>query len=229
MSGQPAAAASLQAARELVGPGTVVLVRHGNTNKPAEGSLETLVERDLPRTLSDKGRQQCAAARSAFWGALRPRVRMALHSKAGRCRETALALCGGEWPAGVPLVSVDELYGCQHAPDVEVVFDKTGYCSLATFREAGGDPALADWQHRALSACVAAAPGRLSESGDVLSVFCHALYTQALARAFAAALGLPAGAVAVQLDPVNLAEAEGFAVSAAGGVQHLTHAATAPA
>eukprot|EP01065_Artemidia_motanka_P036461 TRINITY_DN44390_c0_g1_i1.p1 TRINITY_DN44390_c0_g1~~TRINITY_DN44390_c0_g1_i1.p1 ORF type:complete len:213 (+),score=67.47 TRINITY_DN44390_c0_g1_i1:114-752(+) len=202
--------------------GRVVLIRHGNTNKPADGSPETLVERDLPRALTDKGREQCAAARAGYWAEVAPRLKVLLHSKAGRCRDTAAELCGGELPKGIPVRSVDVLYGCQFAPEVEAVFAKTGYCSVATFREAGGEQPLRAWEEAAFAECQSVLRECLGSTpladGEVVGVFCHALYTQALMRSFAAAFGV--AEAARQHDDVNLQEVEGFEVSAKG-VRHL--------
>merc|ERR1719247_445938 len=83
----------------LRGGRSLVLVRHGNTDRPATGG-------DLSRKLTDKGRKQCRLASQQWFSPLGDN-RLAMSSKAGRCKETIRLLLGD---ATVPVSVLPSIY-----------------------------------------------------------------------------------------------------------------------
>ena len=178
-----------------------LFIRHGNT---APNPVDT------ERVLTDKGRQQCAAAAQSYMTQLSSGLAsFALCSPAVRCLETARLVIGPK----VDLSHIRPMYDALLQPGASGVFKKLGYAPLSTYF-ADGPEVTAVLNEYATTVLDAAA----SEVNAVKRVSCevaerqtlcfvgHAVYSGAIAHALAVARGLPPASLAA-IDDYNMQEA----------------------
>lgn len=175
-------------------PYDVIFVRHGNTGPPPPAG-------DLARTLTEKGKSQCAAAAATFAAPQRlraPRAAFAVASPALRTLETARLVLAPEPPR---LVELPTIYDGLLQPGASDAFQRLGYNSLFAYREDGEATRDMLSKHgEAVVSELAAVVARQAEAGlehdgtpppprQTLFVFGHAVYLSAAAMRLASLRG----------------------------------------
>eukprot|EP00440_Ansanella_granifera_P005329 gb/GFBE01005782.1/.p1 GENE.gb/GFBE01005782.1/~~gb/GFBE01005782.1/.p1 ORF type:complete len:457 (+),score=64.85 gb/GFBE01005782.1/:1-1371(+) len=201
----------------------VLLVRHANA---APLASETPARKDQPhhwkrddqmRVLTDKGREQCAAA--SEWFTSIP-VRTMISSPARRASETAVNMAAQieteeQKVDTLGLRMVESVHPAGMSEICETLFETLGYGPLRKFYEAeGGEAAFRDYGDR-VCLDIAAQTTFLGEGvGSCLAVFGHAVFLNAIALEICLASGCGMESVEQLLD-LDLGETQGILVDLA--------------
>ena len=200
----------------------VLFVRHASSaplhagaakraEKPHDWKLD-----DQMRVLTQKGKDQCAAA--TWFRELD--VRAALTSPARRASETAVRMTDRteteEQKVGsIYLRMVAGVHPAGMSEPCEALFETMGYGPLRVFFEAaGGEDAF---QAYGDAVCAELAAAAVAEGPGGLAVFGHAVFLNAIAYKVAQAAGASDDAKAALLD-MDLGETQGIRVSMSGDV-----------
>ena len=200
----------------------VVFVRHASSAplhagaaKRAEKPHDWKID-DQMRVLTQKGKDQCAAA--AWFRELD--VRAALTSPARRASETAMRMTDRteteEQKVGsIYLRMVAGVHPAGMSEPCEALFETLGYGPLRVFFEApGGEDAF---QAYGDAVCAELAAAAVPDGPGGLAVFGHAVFLNAIAYKVSQAAGASDDAKAALLD-MDLGETQGIRVSMSGDV-----------
>lgn len=207
-------AASLVTSCQASGVTQIVLTRHANA-APLNGEAPTRQDKphhwkkeDQSRELTEKGVDQCAAAKP--WCAALP-LRSVIASPAKRAKATA------EGMTGVTPVIVECVHPAGMSETCESLFEQMGYGPLRKFFEPeGGEDAFRGYGNTVcdeLSSSVSQAEGA---SGTCVAVFGHAVFLNAIALEVLMALPWSAETINNLLD-LDLGETEGILVDLSTG------------
>ena len=199
----------------------VVFVRHASSAplhagaaKRAEKPHDWKID-DQMRVLTQKGKDQCAAA--AWFRELD--VRAALTSPARRASETAMRMTDRteteEQKVGsIYLRMVAGVHPAGMSETCEALFETLGYGPLRVFFEApGGEDAF---QNYGDAVCAELAAAAVPDGPGGLAVFGHAVFLNAIAYKVSQAAGASEAAKAALLD-MDLGETEGIRIDLTGG------------
>ena len=200
----------------------VLFVRHASSAPLHEGAAKRSEKPhdwkidDQMRVLTQKGKDQCAAA--AWFRGLD--VRAALTSPARRASETAMRMTDRteteEQKVGsIYLRMVAGVHPAGMSEPCEALFETLGYGPLRVFFEAAGGEDAFQAYGDAVCAELAAAAVPAGPGG--LAVFGHAVFLNAIAYKVAQAAGASDDAKAALLD-MDLGETQGIRVSTSGDV-----------
>ena len=178
--------------------------------------------RDQTRSLTDKGRQQCASSKLF----LEPfAVKANLTSPARRASDTALHMTKLTAGGDVFLRLVEALHPAGMSPTCEDLFDGMGYGPLRKFFDVPeGKDAFCDYAQRVCSEMAAKIGGpsfeRDAPEGDTVCVFGHAVFLNAVVYTIGTTLGIPE-TEALLLD-IDLGETQGIYIDIADKtIRHL--------
>ena len=200
----------------------VLFVRHASSAPLHEGAAKRAEKPhdwkadDQMRVLTQKGKDQCAAA--TWFRELD--VRAALTSPARRASETAMRMTDRteteEQKVGsVYLRMVAGVHPAGMSETCEALFETMGYGPLRVFFEAAGGEDAFQAYGDAVCAELAAAAVPAGEGGG-LAVFGHAVFLNAIAYKVAQAAGASEAMRAALLD-MDLGETEGIRIDLTGG------------
>lgn len=187
----------------------LVLLRHCKTTSAKDASVEA----DLARMPNDIGKQQCAEARSSWFGEFD--VKVAFHSEARRTLDTAKLLLGDS-SQSVRFVQLSKMYGT-NCPKVEEAFTGggLGYAPLQSYIDAVGVETLSKYAIDVLLEVLDVVESSSEEAlGRDIAVFSHAVYVSAIANALIEGSGderRPADKELVLNS--NVAEVSGFYIT----------------
>jgi len=215
----------------------VVLIRHANAKprdpeaaaveagtvlKPDTPHANAWTVGDLTRPLTDKGREQAAAAKSWFNSFS---LRAVICSEAARAISTA-GIMADALPKGSPgYLTLHTLHPSRSGtPECEKMFDKLGYGTLNTYYadtsvagcEGRGKPIFRHYVTKVTSELhdlIAAGMADLPKSGDTVAVFGHAVFLNAVAIACGEAMSIQGADATVAA--MELGEAQGILCDAA--------------
>mmetsp|Transcript_19443 Transcript_19443/g.48572 ORF Transcript_19443/g.48572 Transcript_19443/m.48572 type:complete len:575 (+) Transcript_19443:50-1774(+) len=219
-------AGNLVVAMRAAGVTHLVFVRHANavpglsvhSGQPHDWSFD-----DLSRRLTNRGQAQCAAARTAWFGAC-PTRKTTLCSPAARAKETAAYMTFDDdsalAAAKLPCLVIDSLHPFGQAADAcESLVARFGATPLRHYLDVdGGETSFGIYN---LGVCrELAIKFRLSpvqrEKGTYISIFGHAVWLNSVAYAVACASECSEKELEKLLD-LELGEAEGILVPLYGG------------
>lgn len=180
-------------------------IRHGNT-LPAPGP-----GRDIERVLSEKGLAQCAIARERMSHLSFAPIYIC--SKAGRCQETARLVIGDLESS--EMIQSDFLYDGTESPERARAFDELKYSPLVAYYAAGHEAVCSSFAEDALECVVSIAEQNSERLPELLSVFGHAVFSNATALAMADLLGL-GDDEKEKIMGINLGETEAIIVGPEG-------------
>jgi len=222
----------------------IVLVRHANATRPdlahdKGGPMKAKAEYATPhdwkeadqmRPITEKGKEQCEAARGWFVSTGLNRGAALVASGARRAVET-LQLMGEQREGGqaeISIVMCTSLHPAGIAPKMEELFDTIGYGALQKYHDApDGATAAADYAELVCAelADVLRPLGPAAGDIDTVSIFGHAVFLNAVARNCAYWLRV-SEADMTRLMSIDLGETEGFLLEKGDGgkpgtMQHM--------